>query len=195
MCPDLRISNVEQPNLVREPPGAAEVVQSAAAFLGENNTHCIGTTNKIEAASFNDTADADLVQSALSAIQRHPLVAAANVRPVVRNGWLILEGEVQGQAQRLAAEDAVRGLDGIHGVSNNIRIESEAIAQRVSQKIDETFVRNARLSAHGISVTATDHKIILSGCVRSALEREHAEAAAWEVPGVAQVVNRIRLTS
>jgi osmotically-inducible protein OsmY len=80
-------------------------------------------------------------------------------------------------------------------VSNNILIESEAMAQRVAQKIDEMFVRNARLSAQRISITACDHKIILSGCVRSAVEREEAEMAAWTVPGVAYVVNRLRATA
>ena len=66
------------------------------------------------------------------------------------------------------------------------------MAQRVSQKIDETFVRSAKLSAQRVSVTARDHQIILSGFVRSGEERAEAETAAWAVPGVAQVVNRIR---
>ena len=93
------------------------------------------------------------------------------------------------------AEDAVRDLDGIRGVSNNILIESDALAQRVGQKIDEAFVRSALFSAHHISITASDHKIILSGCVRSVVERDEAEMAAWAVPGVAQVVNRLRATA
>jgi osmotically-inducible protein OsmY len=93
------------------------------------------------------------------------------------------------------AEDAVRDLDGIRGVSNNILIESDALAQRVGRKIDEAFVRSAVFSAHRVSITAYDHKIILSGCVRSLVESEEAEMAAWAVPGVAQVVNRLRATA
>jgi osmotically-inducible protein OsmY len=80
-------------------------------------------------------------------------------------------------------------------VSNNILIESDALAQRVGRKIDEAFVRSALFSAHHISITASDHKIILSGCVRSLVESEEAEMAAWAVPGVAQVVNRLRSTA
>jgi osmotically-inducible protein OsmY len=143
-------------------------------------------------AGFYTISDADLVQSALSSIEQHAHLPAGKVRRVVRNGWLILEGEVERRPQRRAAEDAVKALNGIRGFSNNILIESEAMAVRVSQKIDEMLVRTARLSAHRISVTACDHKIILSGCVRSSAEREEAEMAAWAVRGVAYVVNRIR---
>lgn len=150
--------------------------------------------NAIEAGADN-SSDAGLARSARSAIERNAFLPAGKVRPVVRNGWLILVGEVEGPLQKRMAEDAVRGLEGIRGMSNNILIESDALAQRVSQKIDEAFVRGALFSAHHISITACDHKIILSGCVRSLVESEEAEMAAWAVPGVAQVVNRLRATA
>jgi osmotically-inducible protein OsmY len=140
-------------------------------------------------------SDAQLAELASSALGQNALVPTDKVRSVVRNAWLILEGEVEARIERQAAEDAVRGLPGIRGVSNNILIESEIMAQRVSRRIDEAFIRNARLSASRISVSACNHKIILSGSVRSGVEREEAERAAWGAPGVAYVVNRIRATS
>jgi osmotically-inducible protein OsmY len=139
-------------------------------------------------------SDASLAELAVQALGQNALVPTAKVRPVVRNAWLILEGEVDARLQRQAAEDAVRDLPGIRGVSNNILIESEIMAQRVSRRIDEAFISNARLRANRISVSACNHKIILSGSVRSGVEREEAETAAWGAPGVAQVVNRIRAT-
>jgi osmotically-inducible protein OsmY len=213
MSPDLRVSDVEQETesalayANRANPGVARNTASThKARAGSRHTerdvehtamHVLGGSddgNEIPTgAAGNDSfSDAKLAQSALSAIERNLLLPAGKVRSVVRNGWLILVGEVERPIQKRTAEEAVRGLNGIRGVSNNILIESEALAQRVTQKIDEMFVRNARLSAHRISITACDHKIILSGCVRSAGEREEAEMAAWTVPGVALVVNRLR---
>ncbi len=122
-------------------------------------------------------SDADLARSALSAITRTELVPAGCVRPIVRNGWLILEGEVAGPLEKRAAEEAIRGLNGIRGMSNNILFESEVMAQRVIKSIDETFTRSARLSAHRIAVTARNRTIILSGAARSGAEREEAETA------------------
>jgi osmotically-inducible protein OsmY len=119
-------------------------------------------------------------------------MVADTVSSVVRNGWLILDGEVREPAHKCASENAVRGLNGIRGLTNNIQVESETTARRVSQKIDEAFALGARLSAHHISVTARDHVVILSGFVRNSIEREEAEAAAWAVPGIAQVINGIR---
>ncbi|HEX3576649.1 MAG TPA: BON domain-containing protein [Rhodopila sp.] len=139
--------------------------------------------------------DVELAQSARAAIERKASAVAGKVRAVVRNGWLILEGEVTAPVHKRVVEEAVRGLNGIRGVSNNILIEGETMSRRVSQKIDEMFTRGARLSAHRIAVTTRDHKVILSGSVRCGAEREEAEAAARAVPGVAEVINRIRTRS
>jgi osmotically-inducible protein OsmY len=192
MSPDVRAS------VGHETESAFATVTNYIAQVARDN---IGTlvahdVNEIEAGVEADNcSDANLAQSVRSAIERNAFLPAGKVRSVVRNGWLILVGEVEGPIQKRMAEDAIRGLDGIRGVSNNILIESDALAQRVGQKIDEAFVRSALISAHHISITACDHKIILSGCVRSLVESEEAEMAAWAVPGVAQVVNRLRSTA
>jgi osmotically-inducible protein OsmY len=216
MSPDLRVSDVEQKmelalaNVTQQTAGVArDTASTPKARAGSRNIEedaervairplggsDAGNEIAAGAAGVGSFSDAKLAQSALSAIERNALLPAGKVRSVVRNGWLILVGEVEKPIQKRTAEEAVRGLNGIRGVSNNILIESEAMAQRVAQKIDEMFVRNARLSAQRISITACDHKIILSGCVRSAVEREEAEMAAWTVPGVAYVVNRLRATA
>jgi osmotically-inducible protein OsmY len=150
-------------------------------------------TRPVDGFNGDSSSDRDLAHSALSALEWNALVPTGKVKPLVRDGWLILEGEVEGPQQKRAAEDAVRHLNGIRGVSNNIVIECEAMAQRVSQKITETFVLNARVNAHRISVTVHDHKVILTGSALSTFERDEAEAAAWAVPGVAAVVNGIRI--
>jgi osmotically-inducible protein OsmY len=169
---------------------------SVSEYIAQVGTLVGDDANEIEAgAGGADCSDADLTRSARWAIERKAFLPAGKVRLVVRNGWLILGGEVEQPIQKRMAEDAVKNLDGIRGVSNNILIESDALAQRIGQKIDEAFVRSALFSAHRISITACDHTVILSGCVRSLVEREEAEMAAWAVPGVAQVVNRLRVTA
>ena len=175
---------------VRNHPGGPRAASGAESTVPPVDRTVAGQV----AARPGIATDADLVQLALAALSQNALVPSGKVRTVVRNGWLILEGEVEARIQRQAAKDAVKRLPGMRGVSNNILIESDVMAQRVSRKIDEAFVRNARLSASRISVTASNHKIILCGTVHSGTEREEAEAAAWAVPGVAYVVNRIRAT-
>jgi osmotically-inducible protein OsmY len=146
-----------------------------------------------EALNGDGLSDTDLVQSALSALERSTVVPPGKVTPVVRDGWLILEGAVEAPFQKRAAAEAIRYLNGIRGFSNNLVIESDVVARRVSQKIAEAFTLSALLSSHRISIAVHDHKVTLSGVARSLAERDEAEAAAWAVPGVAAVVNRITI--
>jgi osmotically-inducible protein OsmY len=181
MCPDRPLRDGMEQNLASD------------SAIDTMTTGRSGQPDFVVAAPMESRlSDAGLAESARTALGRHALVPADKVRAVVRNGWLLLDGEVGARVQRQAAEDAVKRLQGIRGVSNNILIESDVMAQRVSRKIDEAFIRNARLNASRISVTASNDKIILSGSVRSGVEREEAETAAWTVRGVAHVVNRIR---
>jgi len=137
--------------------------------------------------------DTDLAQSVLSALERSAVVPAGMINPVVRNGWVILDGAVEAPYQKRAVEEAIRHLNGIRGFSDYLVIESDLIARHVGQKIAEVFALNALLTSHRIMVTVHDHKVILSGMARSISERDDAEAAAWAVPGVAAVINRIEL--
>jgi len=47
------------------------------------------------------------------------------------------------------------------------------------------------VDARRITVTARDNKVELNGYVRSWLERDEAERAAWAAPGVSQVVDNL----
>jgi osmotically-inducible protein OsmY len=146
-----------------------------------------------EAFDADAMSDTDLVQSAISAVERTAVVPAGKVNPVVRDGWLILDGAVEAPYQKRAVVEAIRHLNGIRGFSDNLLIESDLIARDVGQKIAEVFAFSALLTSHRISVTVHDHKVILSGMARSIAERDEAEAAAWAVPGVAAVINRIEV--
>jgi osmotically-inducible protein OsmY len=49
------------------------------------------------------------------------------------------------------------------------------------------------MAAQRIMVNVHDRKVILSGTVSSQRERDAAYAAAWAVPGVAEVINRLQV--
>jgi osmotically-inducible protein OsmY len=206
MRPDLQVGDKErkpQTASAIDPSRSKEV--SAASFPGRFGSLAVAgdvaqtanrapaeTVEEVEIDAARVRSDAELALAALAAIRRSALIGPGKVRSTVRNGWLTLEGEVEEAVQKRTAEAAVRGLNGIRGISNNILVGSEVMARRVTQKIDEMFVRSARLAASRVSVTARDHQITLSGFVRSGEERLEAETAAWSVSGVAEVVNRIR---
>ena len=121
---------------------------------------------------------------------RLPL-AADNIKVIVKKGWITLEGEVEWNYQRETAENAVRWIKGVNGVSNLIQLKPRVAPSEIKRKIEEAFRRSAEIDANRIVVDAKDSEVILKGTVRSWAERQEAERVAWAAPGVTKVDNLI----
>lgn len=135
--------------------------------------------------------DLDIVESALTALKLNVLIPKDHIKIVAQNGWITLEGSVEWQYQRMAAEDTVRTIRGIKGISNKISIHAEGLKADIKDKIRSALVRNAQLDSNQIVIDVSGNKAILSGHVRSWSEKHQAEAATWAAPGIAAVENNI----
>lgn len=150
---------------------------------------------KVKIPSHNLRSDTDLAHAAVNALRWHIQVPDERIKMTVRDGWVTLEGEVEWQYQRSAAERAVRNLTGVTGVSNLISVKPKhASAYDVSQKIKASLSRSAELDANRITVEEHDGRVTLKGSVRSFAERRDAELAAWSAPGVTMVDDRIAIS-
>jgi len=134
--------------------------------------------------------DADIAQAAAQAL-RWRFWVPSQVKVRVEAGWITLEGEVEWQYQRNTAEEAVRYLPGVKGVSNLVSVKPRVSAVDVKTGIRNALERSAHLDAQAIQVEATGGKVILRGKVSSWAEREEAESAAWAGPGVSSVEDQI----
>ena len=137
--------------------------------------------------------DAAIARSAANALNWNTAVPREQITVTVTHGWVTLDGSVEWQFQKRAAEDAVRVLTGVRGVSNTIAVVPKVLGPDVKAKIEAALKRNAEVDARKINVTATGGTVTLSGQVRSWIEREDAVNAAWSAAGVKNVIDEIRI--
>ncbi len=155
-----------------------------------------GIVEEIEVRFPDDkkTADDEIAARALKIIEWDTLIPADSIKVKVQRGWITLRGEVDWQFQRKAAEDAVRRLSGIFGVTNLITIRERVQVGDVKRSIETALRRDAEVEANQIRVLVNDGKVVLEGRVHSWYERSAAERAAWSVPGVTSVVDHLAIT-
>lgn len=153
----------------------------------------VGIANDLEVRvpSMDERPDPDIARDAVTAIKAQLPISWENIKVVVKNGWVTLEGSVEWQYQKNTAETAVRRIKGVRGVINSITLRPRVKPDDIKRKIEDAFRRNAEVDANRIQVEGNGSEITLKGTVRSWIEREEAERVAWSAPGVTRVEDRI----
>jgi osmotically-inducible protein OsmY len=140
-------------------------------------------------------SDAYIAEAALHVLRNNVHVPMETIQLKVGGGWLTLTGHVPNWFQRDAAENALRHLRGIIGISNKIAIKPLVKVNDVEDRIQAALHRHATLAARNIRVQVRDGEVTLEGEVRSLPERSDAEFAAWNIPGVRHVHDKLTVRS
>lgn len=138
--------------------------------------------------------DDEIAKCAMDIVGWDTLLPSGAIQITVREGRVTLTGNVEWYYQLKAAEEDVRKLPGVRGVTNSIAITPRVEAQDVKQKIEDALKRHAEVRAKGIKVTVQDgDKVLLEGKVANWDEWSAVENAAWSVPGVKTVEDRLAM--
>ncbi len=144
---------------------------------------------EIEYGSWGTTTDADIAKEIISALKWNFEVPNDKIKVKVENGWVTLDGELPWNFQRDAAKNAVSKLNGVKGVSNNIKIKSESEDAIEQKDIESALERNWSINDEDIEVKVSGSKVTLSGTVASWYQKDEAGRIAWNAPGVEMVIN------
>ncbi len=137
-----------------------------------------------------ERTDADIAGDVSRVLALRSLIPAT-VQATVHDGHVTLTGQVQWLFEKREAEKTVRHILGVRSVANRITVAPRAVEGNVRRRIVEALRRNADIGGRHIKVTIADGKAVLTGSVETWLQRESAERAAADAPGITVVENRI----
>jgi osmotically-inducible protein OsmY len=177
--------------LTGHPSSHAEKYAIERAAQRVNGVKALAIEMPVKLASGYERTDADIAMAVERAIEWNVLVPDDKVHPMVEKGWVTLNGEVEWEYQRRAAEGAVRSLLGVTGVTNRVTVKPKFTPADIEQKIQEALERQADREARQIEIAVNGAQVTLSGKVHSWAERKAAQGAAWSAPGVANVINNL----
>lgn len=143
---------------------------------------------------FSERTDADIARSVENTLEWTTYLPKDLVKVLVEKGWVTLSGQVEWEYQRRTAENAIRYLLGVTGVSNQIGIKPTVSLAVVRSDIEDALKRSAASEAKKIAVEVQGSSVTLSGSVHSWSERDTARQSAWRTPGVTHVTDNIAVS-
>lgn len=148
----------------------------------------------IKLSAEHKRSDSEIAQAAVSALRLNSLIPVDKVQVEVEDGWVTLSGEVDWSYQIARAEQSIRPLAGVLGLSNRITIKPRASGQDIGSQITAALTRRAMREARHLTVEVDGSSMVtLSGHVHSLAEREAAVGAAFSARGVSRVVDKLHV--
>lgn len=139
-----------------------------------------------------ERTDTDIAADVTTALRLRPSLPDT-VQATVQDGVVTLTGVVKWMQQKRDAEKAVRPIQGVRNVVDRLTVESGAVLADVRHRIMQALHENANLDARQITVTVAGETALLSGRVSTWLQREIAEQAAADAPGISVIQNSIEV--
>ena len=171
----------------------AQKVAAIAAARRVKGVHAIAENIEVRYPFQAKIADDQIAKRAMDILKWDVLVPET-IDVLVQDGWITLSGVVNWFYEKTAAEDDVRKLSGVNGVTNSITIKPHLEASNIKTKIELALKRHAEVEANAIHVSVQNgNKVILDGKVDNWDERRAVENAAWSAPGVAFVEDHLTI--
>ena len=165
--------------------------KSSAERAAKSVIGVLSVANDLEVRPKGRRSDPEIARDVVEALRLHSSVPDDRLKVTVRDGFVTLEGKVTWEFQRRSAERVTQEVLGVRGIVNSIDIAPVISTTEVRTKIEDAWKRMVNLDARLMSVVANNGKVSLYGTVHSLNEREQAELAAWQAPGVHDVENNL----
>jgi osmotically-inducible protein OsmY len=140
-------------------------------------------------------SDEKLKRAVLEELRWDPEVDASDIRVEVGSGVVSLYGTVDSYWKKWAAERAVRRVEGVHAVANEIQVKPREFHTHadIARAVARALEQNPLVPHERVHIIVREGWVTLEGQVDLGIEREEAELTARKVPGVVGVTNQIEV--
>lgn len=149
----------------------------------------------VKLATGHQRSDSEIASATASALRWSVFMQPDRVKVEVEKGWVTLTGEVDWAYQSSTAEQCVRNLIGVRGLTNKISVKPTVSTRNVAAEISAALERQAEREAKHIAIEVEGGVVTLRGKVHSMAERDAAAGAAFAARGVSRIVNKLEVTA
>jgi VCBS repeat-containing protein len=142
--------------------------------------------------------DLQLKKDVEDELQWDPKVNAARVGVSVQNGAVSLTGEVDTYAEKWAAEEAAKRVDGVRSLAEDLTVKPLGFHKHTDTEIAEAALNALKWDVwvpNTVTLTVEHGRITLQGQVEWNYQRDSAEEAVRNLEGVVSVYNTITIKS
>ncbi len=141
--------------------------------------------------------DVEIKEAVLAELTWQPNIEETEIGVIVEDGVVTLNGVVKNFTKKLAAENAVKGVQGVKAIANDIEVKLGDDFKRTDKEIAKAVVKalewNSLVPEKELSIKVENGSVFLSGKVKRQFQRSAAEEAIHNLLGVKKVVNNIQL--
>ena len=150
-----------------------------------------GVANELMVRMARERTDTDIAKDAIYLLEGDVHFLGGKVMVTVEDGLLTLEGTVEWNFQKAAAEKAMQCISGVKAVANLIEVAPAASRFEIQKTAEEALRRSVGVVARQIKAPTPDQATVLTDNARSWSEGEDAGRAAWSMAGAVRVGNLI----
>jgi osmotically-inducible protein OsmY len=146
--------------------------------------------------SASNPTDPEIAEAARNALASNPMIPHERIQTTVAgHGHVTLTGSVQTLREHEAAEAAVRHLQGVGLVTNQIVIEPPATSSLQLRGAIEAALEGQSRAVAQIGVEVDGETVVLTGTVDSQAERRTVVGVVKAAPGIKHVDDRLHIAT
>jgi len=156
------------------------LAEDRAVRIAESTRGVRSVVDRLDVVA-SERPDGQIADDVRAALARDPATDSWEIDAQVQNGIVTLRGEVESFAERELAATVAKGVRGVRGVTNDIRIHypEERLDSEIAKEVEQRLRWDLRVDDALIEVSVEDGEVELSGTVGSAFERSLARRDAW----------------